>query len=116
MQGRLSEAKPRRAFIDMRNVGSPLRGLAHPTLADNEQLNSELKEYVGKPVKAFFDNVLTAKFRNAIAHFVTDDGSVLQVSAPAEIYIYSGLALITDLCARQLIASHELLLAQLPHP
>lgn len=82
---------------------------------DDEQLHADLKQYVGKPMKAFFDNVLTDKFRNAMAHFMTDDGSVLQISAPVEIYTYASLALITDLCARQLIAAHERLLVQLPH-
>jgi hypothetical protein len=79
---------------------------------DSEDLSADLKPYIGKPMKAFFDNVLTDKHRNAVAHFVTNDGA-LHVSSAGEFYEYAGLALITDLCARALIARHEELLAQL---
>ena len=81
---------------------------------DDPQLASDFKQYVGKPMKWFFDNVLTDRFRNAMAHFVNDDDTVLQISGPAELYVYANLALITDLCARQLIAAHEQLLTQIP--
>lgn len=79
---------------------------------DEENLSPEFKQYVGKPMQAFFDDVLTANFRDAVAHFLTEDG-VLQVSSPETISVYGELALITDLCARTVILSHERLLAQL---
>jgi 2-hydroxychromene-2-carboxylate isomerase len=81
---------------------------------NDEHLAAELRAYVGTSMKAFFDQVLTARFRNAVAHFVTDDGIVLQMSSAAGLSAYASLALITDLCARELVASHERLLAQLP--
>lgn len=112
MEGLLGKMRSR-TFSRAKETGVNLK-TERDIVPDNEQLSSELRQYAGKPMKPFFDNVLTSKFRNAMAHFVTEDGSVLQISSPAEIYIYSNLALITDLCARRLIANHERLLAQLP--
>ena len=79
---------------------------------DDSRFPGDLKRYVGTPMKAFFDDVLTSKFRHAVAHLTTSDG-VLDVSSPAEIDRYAGLAFATDLCARALINSHERLLVQL---
>lgn len=78
---------------------------------DNDELSAEIRTYAGKPMKAFFDAFLTIRYRNAVAHFQTD-GGVLHVSSPAEVYAYGNLALVTDLCARALIAAHERLLGQ----
>ncbi len=79
---------------------------------DDPHFPGDLKRYIGTSMKAFFDKVLTAKFRDAVAHLTTSNG-VLDVSSPAEIDRYAGLAFATDLCARVLINSHERLLAQL---
>lgn len=79
---------------------------------DNNDLSAEIRAYAGKPIKAFFDEFLTSRFRNAVAHFQTNNG-VLHVSSSAELYAYANLAFVTDLCARVLIATHERLLAQL---
>lgn len=81
---------------------------------DDPNLVPEHKPYAGKSMKDFFDTVLAGKYRNAVAHFKTDDG-VLHVGAPTDIYLYSGLAFVTDLCARSLIKSHEELLTQLTY-
>ena len=78
----------------------------------NFDLPLEIRRYVGGPMKVFFDKFLTSRYRNAVAHFQTDSG-VLHVSSPAEVYAYANLALVTDLCARALIAAHQRLLAQL---
>lgn len=66
---------------------------------------------VGTPIKAFFDEVLTPQFRNAVAHFMTDDGGVLNMSNPAHIARYADIQYISELCCRQVIRSHETLLA-----
>jgi hypothetical protein len=78
----------------------------------DEHVPDELKAYAGKPIKVFFDNVLTARHRNAVAHFFTHDG-VLHVSSPTELHEYAHAAFVSDLCARALIARHEQLLEQL---
>ncbi len=79
---------------------------------DDPHFPGDLKRYIGTPMKAFFDDVLTAKFRHAVAHFTTSTG-VLDVSSPTEIDRYAALAFVTDLCTRALINSHERLLVQL---
>jgi hypothetical protein len=79
---------------------------------DDAGLADDLKVHVGKSIKAFFDNFLTANFRNAVAHFVSDVGT-LDVSSARHQDAYGNLAFISDLCARALITEHERLLAQL---
>jgi hypothetical protein len=80
---------------------------------DDENLLPEFKAYVGKSIKVLFDDLLTVKFRNAVAHFLTEEGALL-ISSAAAVEKYAGVALLGDLCARILIAAHERLLAQLP--
>jgi hypothetical protein len=79
---------------------------------DDSAVPSDLRQYVGRSIKAFFDEVLTAQFRNAVAHLRTEEG-VLDVSSPVELERFAGLALVADLCARDLIADHEQILMQL---
>jgi hypothetical protein len=68
------------------------------------------KIHIGTPLRSFFDNVLTPKFRNAVAHFNTDDGAVLNTSSPEHIASYGEVLYILELCVRTAISSHEYLL------
>jgi len=72
-----------------------------------------LKDQTGKSIKHFLDSVLTPEFRNAMAHFATDDGTVLLMSDHAHQLRYANIMLITELCVRTVIANHETLLRQL---
>lgn len=67
----------------------------------------QFRKYVGTTVKSFFDQVLTPQFRNAVAHFVTKDGSILNVADPEHIDRYSEIIFICELCTRVVIANHE---------
>jgi hypothetical protein len=71
------------------------------------------REHVGTPLKQYFDNVLTPQFRTAVAHFITDEGVVLNMSDPEHINEYASLILVSELCVRLAIADHESLLNQL---
>jgi len=71
-----------------------------------------LKKHVGKTIKWLYDNVLANQFRNAVAHFATDRGT-LDVSSPAEIDRYASMGFVADLCVRHLIHTHEQLLVTL---
>lgn len=110
MEGLLGKMRAN-AFARAKAAGVDVK-IERDLVPDDENLAPELKPYAGKPMKAFFDNVLTGRFRHAVAHFVTDDG-ILQTSSATDLSTYSGVSLVTDLCARQLIASHEQLLVQL---
>jgi hypothetical protein len=81
---------------------------------DHPELQDHLKQYVGKPLKAFFDGVLTPEFRDAVAHFGTTDHGVLNMSDPLHLAKYAGMIHISELCARVAIADHEALLSRLP--
>ncbi len=80
---------------------------------ETNNIPEKFKEYVGNSVKIFFDSVMTPEFRNAVAHFVTDDGAVLNMSSPAHIESYSSILIISELCAREVIKNHEKLVAEL---
>lgn len=76
------------------------------------EISDTYKAHIGAPLKKFFDNVLTPKFRNDVAHFNTDDGEVLNTSSPEHIASYSEVLYILELCVRSVIASHETLLKE----
>jgi len=79
---------------------------------DDPYFPTHLKKHVGKTIKWLYDNVLASQFRNAVAHFATDQGT-LDVSSPAEIDRYASMAFVADLCVRHLIHIHEKLLVKL---
>jgi hypothetical protein len=80
---------------------------------DDELIDAELKRYVGMSIGSFFSDVLTEKFRDAVAHFTTSGDRVLHVSSAVELHSYGQVAFLCDLCVRILIGRHEMLLAQL---
>lgn len=82
-------------------------------IPDTPDLEGPYKTYTGKPIKEFFDNVLTPRFRNAVAHFITDDGAVLNMSAPEHIDSYAEVLYITELCVRTVIDNYQAMLFEL---
>jgi len=70
--------------------------------------------HIGKTIKSFYDDVLTPQFRNAVAHFITKDGAILNLSDPKVVTKYSEVMYISEICVRTMIASHIRLLGQLP--
>lgn len=80
---------------------------------DAAEIRPAFKAYVGKPIKTFFDDVMTPQFRNAVAHFITKDGSVLNLSSPQEADRYNSILYISELCVRAVIQGHEAWLAEL---
>lgn len=71
------------------------------------------RKHSGTPVKGFYDGVLTHQFRNAIAHFITKDGAILNLSEPSTIARHSEVMYVAELCVRVMIESHLDLLRQL---
>lgn len=71
------------------------------------------RKHCGTPIKSFYDGVLTHQFRNAIAHFITKDGAILNLSEPLTIARHSEVMYVAELCVRAMIESHLDLLRQL---
>lgn len=65
------------------------------------------KSYVGKSITRFFDEFLTNRFRNSMAHFISDEGAVLNVNEVDEMERYSAVVHIADLCCREVISHFE---------
>lgn len=67
----------------------------------------QYQQWIGKPIKKFFDDVMTPQFRNAVAHFITKDGAVLNLSAPQQIDRYASILYVSELCVRVVVENHE---------
>lgn len=80
---------------------------------DDTGIASTYRCHIGTPIKKFFDDVMTPKFRNAIAHFITKDGAILNLSAPSTMFKHAEIMYVSELCVRKLIESHQQLLEQL---
>jgi hypothetical protein len=80
---------------------------------DAEEVPYVFRDYIGKPIKIFFDKVMTPEFRNAVAHFIAKDGSVLNLSSPQEADRYNSILYISELCVRVVIQGHEGWLAEI---
>jgi hypothetical protein len=76
-------------------------------------LDGPYKEHAGKPIKEFFDTVLTPQFRNAVAHFMKDDGSILNMSTPEHMDSYSDVIYVAELCVRTVIENFKQMVAEL---
>ena len=75
-----------RASVRARAMKQKVQLTARRDLIPNsEHIPGEYKTWGGKPVKSFYDQVMTPQFRNAVAHFITVDGAVLNLSSPAEL-------------------------------
>lgn len=70
-------------------------------------MQPELKAYEGKSISRFFDEFLTNRYRNSMAHFISDAGAVLNVNEVEEMKRYSLVINISDLCCRELITHFE---------
>jgi hypothetical protein len=82
-------------------------------IPDAPELPKDFQSYVHKSVKVFFDAVLTPQYRIALAHFITDEGVILNVSDPRHIDRYTEIVFMCELCTRAVIANHEALLKTL---
>jgi hypothetical protein len=72
---------------------------------DLQIMNAEQKVFVGKSIHKLFNDYLTTKFRDGVAHFVLTDGTFVHVSAIQHIDQYQALAAITEACTR-LVMDH----------
>jgi hypothetical protein len=74
---------------------------------DHPELKKFNPEYIGKPIKTLFDNELRKQYRDAIAHFLLDGGSVLNVSSFEINSRFANILLIVELCCRTVIDIQE---------
>jgi hypothetical protein len=70
---------------------------------DHKELSHEHKSLVGNNIRKVFDDYLTNQFRNTVAHYLLDDGTILNVS---DYYInnkFNNVLLLIELCVRRVI-------------
>lgn len=81
--------------------------LSEDVVPDHPNLAEDLRVHVGKSVKSFQDKVVTRRFRDAVAHFLKKDESILHVSSPEETIRFSETAFACRLCVREMIKNYE---------
>jgi hypothetical protein len=88
-----------------------LKGISLPSLQAKvpyyADIPSDQKPYEGKSITRFFDEFLTNRFRNSMAHFISDEGAVLNVNEVEEMERYSAVVHVADLCCREVISHFE---------
>lgn len=102
----LLKALPGRLHAEAKQRGISLPSLQAkvPHYAD---IPSDQKPYVGKSIARFFDQFLTNRFRNSMAHFISDEGAVLNVNEVEDMERYSAVVHVADLCCREVISHFE---------
>lgn len=65
------------------------------------------KEYVGKPIQAIFNDELATQYRKTVAHFVVEDRAALVPSDYRPTVEFASITLLSELCAREVIANQE---------
>lgn len=94
-----------------RKVGHTLSRREENVPADG--LPESLAAWKGKSIVAFVDNLLTRRFRDAVAHFMVRESSILHLSAPAELRIFADVVQACEVCVRVVIRNHEADFAEL---
>jgi hypothetical protein len=108
----LLKSLPGRLHTEAKIKGVPLPPLQAkvPHYAD---IPNDQKPYVGKSITRFFDEFLTNRFRNSMAHFISDEGAVLNVNEMEEMERYSAVIHVADLCCREVISHFEVCIERL---
>jgi hypothetical protein len=70
-------------------------------------MSADLKPYAGKSITYFFDNYLTNSYRKSMAHFMTDDGNILNLHELDAIASYSSVIHLTNLCCREVLNYYQ---------
>jgi hypothetical protein len=87
------------------------RGLSIPAQKELvpliDELNSSAQALVGKPIKEIFDNRLAPEFRDKIAHYIVNDGDILNVSSYGASAEFSNELGLIEACVRVVIEVQE---------
>jgi hypothetical protein len=70
---------------------------------DHPELRLFWSSYIGRPIKSLMDKELEPEYRNAAAHFLSEDGRPLNPSDSEAVTKFSNMLLIGELCARVVI-------------
>lgn len=103
-----------RASVNARARKQKVELIKRRDLVPNDpEIASAYRTHIGMSIRSFYDDVLTPRFRNAIAHFITKDGAILNLSDPSTLVKHSEIMYASELCVRTMIESHRDLLHQL---
>lgn len=77
------------------------------------EFSDSLKPWIGKSITDFYGKILTRQFRDAVAHFVLRDTTLLDLGSPSQNRSFAGVVQACDACARIVLRNHEMSLVEL---
>jgi hypothetical protein len=76
-------------------------------IPDDEELQKYHPELIGRPINHFFNRDLRREFRDAVAHYLLDNGTLMNVSDPTTTENFLNILWPIELCCRTVIAQQE---------
>ena len=77
------------------------------TVPADESFPDSLKPWIGKSITDFHGKMLTRQFRDAVAHFMLRDTTLLDLGSPEQNRAFAGVVRACDVCARVVLKNHE---------
>lgn len=93
-------------FQKAANAGKKLSTMKE-LIPDDKEINNNHQNLVARPIQKFFENELTKDFRDAVAHYFLDNGTLMNVSDPTTTERYLNILWPLELCCRTVIANQE---------
>jgi hypothetical protein len=111
MEGILSVLRPS-ARKEAKEYGLKF-SIPKETVPNHKDIAEELRQFIGRSIAWFYNNVVQKEYRDAVSHFLIREDAILNVSSIEERDRYAKIAFVCELCVRVLIANHEDLIRQL---
>jgi hypothetical protein len=74
---------------------------------DNEELRVTSTNLIGKPIQPLFETTFSNDFRHQVAHYIRDDGAILNVSDYAAFSEFGNKLYLMECCVRVVVAAQE---------
>jgi hypothetical protein len=103
-----------KAHLKAKEIGATLPSIPKERVPDDPDISTGLRQYVGKSIRGFYDNVLQKNYRDVVSHFLVQEDVILKVSSAEDNNRFAEMAFVCDLCVRLMISNHESFLRAIP--
>ena len=105
-----------KARLKAKEIGATLPSILKGIVPDDPYISAGLRQYVGRSIRGFYDNVLQKNYRDVVSHFLVQENVILKVSSAEDNNRFAEMAFVCDLCVRLMITNHEFFLRANPRP
>lgn len=77
------------------------------TVPQHAELVADSSPYVGQSIHTLFKDEFTPQYRDAVAHFALDSGTLLNVNDYISTARFTDIILVSQVCAREVISTQE---------